>query len=636
MHWNKGPSFLQNKHREIESIIAAHKPHILGLSEANLWKNQDLLSCQYPDYKLHTCSTAENSELGVSRVVVYTHTSVVVTRRTDLENNTISSIWLEVGLPNKRKILMCHAYREWRHLNQENNSSATIAAQLERWVLFLEQWEQALLEDKEVIVAMDANIDFLKWTKSNLAINDGTRALRPLIEALFTKILPHGVSQMVTVATRMWAGQAESGLDHLYTNRPDKISRVYAEYTGASDHKLIKITRYSKSIENRARYVRKRCYKDFNEQEFCKKVKELSWYDVFTCEDTNQAACILTQRLSSTLDTMAPVRTVQCRRHYAPWLTPATKELMKERDTAQKLAASTDDKDHWRDFKNKRNTVTARLRSEKKSWEKERLNNSDKSPQNLWKNMKGWLNWKSSGPPSQLFSEGRIVNTPSGLAETMNKFFINKVVQLRQGIPLNATDPLKTLKETMSERTCSFSFKPVEPEQVLKIIKALKNSKSTGLDNLDTYIIKLIAPDILPALTHIINLSIRDGVFPDLWKKAKVVPLLKKGDPLSPKNYRPVALLAIFSKILERAVFLQLVEYLESNRLLHPNHHGSRRSHSTVSALLQMYDTWQQEAEEDNMVGVMMIDLSAAFDMVDHGLLLEKLQLHGLDNNALQ
>ena len=264
LHWNKGPSFLQNKHREIESIIAAHKPHILGLSEANLWKNQDLLSCQYPDYKLHTCSTAENSELGVSRVVVYTHTSVVVTRRTDLENNTISSIWLEVGLPNKRKILMCHAYREWRHLNQENNSSATIAAQLERWVLFLDQWERALLEDKEVIVAMDANIDFLKWTKSNLAINDGTRALRPLIEALFTKILPHGVSQMVTVATRMWAGQAESGLDHLYTNRPDKISRVYAEYTGASDHKLIKITRYSKSIENRARYVRKRCYKDFN------------------------------------------------------------------------------------------------------------------------------------------------------------------------------------------------------------------------------------------------------------------------------------------------------------------------------------------------------------------------------------
>ena len=188
----------------------------------------------------------------------------------------------------------------------------------------------------------------------------------------------------------------------------------------------------------------------------------------------------------------------------------------------------------------------------------------------------------------------------------------------------------------MQDRRYSFSPKPISTEQVLGIIKALKNSKSTGLDNLDTYIVKLVTPIILPALTHVINLSIRDGDFPSIWKKSKVVPLLKKGDALNPKNYRPVALLPIFSKILERVFFAQLVDYLEENKLLHPNHHGSRRSHSTTSALLQMFDTWLQEVEEDNMVGVMMIDLSAAFDMVDHDLLLENLKLHGLDSNAIQ
>ena len=87
----------------------------------------------------------------------------------------------------------------------------------------------------------------------------------------------------------------------------------------------------------------------------------------------------------------------------------------------------------------------------------------------------------------------------------------------------------------MQDTTCTFSLKPVKPEQVLDIIKAVKNSRSTGLDNLDTYILKLLAPNILPALTHIINLSIRDGVFPAVWKKAKIVPLLKKGDALDPK-----------------------------------------------------------------------------------------------------
>ena len=118
--------------------------------------------------------------------------------------------------------------------------------------------------------------------------------------------------------------------------------------------------------------------------------------------------------------------------------------------------------------------------------------------------------------------------------------------------------------------------------------------------------------DILPAITHVINLSISQGTFPTMWKHAKIVPLLKKGDPLLAKNYRPVALLPIFSKILEKAVFKQLVEYLDHNRLLSSNHHGSRSGHSTATALLQMYDQWVQEVDNDRIVGVMMIDLSAA------------------------
>ena len=102
------------------------------------------------------------------------------------------------------------------------------------------------------------------------------------------------------------------------------------------------------------------------------------------------------------------------------------------------------------------------------------------------------------------------------------------------------------------------------------------------------------------------------------------------------KNYRPVALLPIFSKILERAVFIQLVEYLESNQLLNPNHHGCRRGHNTATALLQMYDQWLEEVENDKMVGVMLIDLSAAFDMVDHSILLRKLELYGLDELSVR
>ena len=219
--------------------------------------------------------------------------------------------------------------------------------------------------------------------------------------------------------------------------------------------------------------------------------------------------------------------------------------------------------------------------------------------------MKTWLNWNNSGPPSRLFHNGRLITSPAGIAGTMNSFFLGKVAGLRENIPDSVTDPMSKLRESMRSRQCSFSLSTVGPDEVLKVIKNLKNSKSTGTDNIDTYVIKLVSQDILAPLTHIINISITKSTFPSIWKHAKVLPLLKKGDPLITKNYRRVALLPIFSKILERVVFNQLVSYLESNNLIHPNHHGSRSGHNTATALIQMYDTWVEEVDKGNMVWVM-------------------------------
>ena len=630
IYWNKGPSFLENKFNEIEAVIDDHKPHMLGLSEANLRAGHDQTKVQLTDYNLHTAQTLDNPDLLVSRVVVYTHNLLVVKRRYDLEDKNILSIWLEIGLPRKRKFLVCHAYREWRHLNQGDHSSGTLEAQHDRWKQFLTQWERALGENKEVIVAMDANIDFLKWTSDSLQ-----PGIKPLVNDLFSNIFPLGVTQMVKSPTRFWPGHPPSGLDHLYTNRPEKLSEVFSEHAG-SDHKIIKVTRSAKSIKRNVRYVRKRCYKDFDERKFKEEVTKLSWHELYLCEDVEKAVYILTSSLTTILDQFAPIRTIQMRTRYAPWLSSETKALIRDRDAAQILASETQDPDNWRQFRNLRNTITNRMRKEKASWERKRLDHAENSSTNLWKNIKGWLNWKESGPPTQLFSEGSLISSPKALATTMNRYFISKVNRLRQGIARSDSDPLKVLRETMSDRACHLDLKPVHPDDVLDIIRNLKNSKSTGLDYIDTNIIKLVVKDILPAITHIVNLSIRDAIFPSTWKLAKVVPLLKKEDPLNPKNYRPVALLPVLSKILERAVFVQLVSYLDNNNLLHPNHHGSRKAHSTATAMIQMYDTWVKAVEEGNMAGVMMVDLSAAFDMVDHALLLGKLELLGLNRQALK
>ena len=151
----------------------------------------------------------------------------------------------------------------------------------------------------------------------------------------------------------------------------------------------------------------------------------------------------------------------------------------------------------------------------------------------------------------------------------------------------------------------------------MKIFRSLKNSSASGIDYIDTRTLKLVADGVAIPLTHVINLSISSGVFPNIWKFAKVVPLLKSNsaDATLPKSYRPVALLPLMSKISEKAVFSQIIEYLEANKLIHPNLHGSRAGHETSTALLQLYNQWLENIEEGKTIDLLFCDQSVAFDL---------------------
>ena len=187
-------------------------------------------------------------------------------------------------------------------------------------------------------------------------------------------------------------------------------------------------------------------------------------------------------------------------------------------------------------------------------------------------------------------------------------------------------------------RTEGLTFKSASPDTVDKIIKELKNSKSSGLDNMDTYIIKLIRPYILPAITHIVNTSIRTGQFPASYKLAKVVPLHKGKDaPLSqPKSYRPISILPVVSKIIERVIQTQITNHMNNAQLFHPNHHAYRSFHSTTTAMLSMHDAWIEAAECGLHAGVVMIDMSAAFDVVDIPILLKKCEILNFNSETLK
>ena len=214
---------------------------------------------------------------------------------------------------------------------------------------------------------------------------------------------------------------------------------------------------------------------------------------------------------------------------------------------------------------------------------------------------------------------------------------VQKVSDIRSSLQQSQVDPLGILRKMMNGCPTQFQLQPVHPDIVNQIITDLRNSKSCGLDNIDTYIIKLVKTELVPVITHIVNLSITSAIFPSLYKRSKIAPLYKsKGDKLEPSSYRPVALLPIVSKILERVVYIQTVEYMDAHSYLHPNHHGFKSSHSTATALLQIYDRWMEAVDKREIAGATFIDMSAAFDCVDTNLLFSKVELYGFTRHTRQ
>ena len=211
-----------------------------------------------------------------------------------------------------------------------------------------------------------------------------------------------------------------------------------------------------------------------------------------------------------------------------------------------------------------KNRCTNLLRTEQCKYLKNKLDKCEEGKDviGIWKNIKGYLGWDySAGAPTELTNPlpGQQTNSSKKVGNIQNKYYKDKVAKIRQKLPAkgNPTAGLhKLMEERPFPRTKGLDLRAVMPFQVNKIIQQLKNSKSSGLDNIDTFIIKLTRLYIVPAITHIINTSIRTHQFPSICKIAKVVPLYKgKEAPLTgPKSYRPISILPAVSKIIERVI----------------------------------------------------------------------------------
>lgn len=177
---------------------------------------------------------------------------------------------------------------------------------------------------------------------------------------------------------------------------------------------------------------------------------------------------------------------------------------------------------------------------------------------------------------------------------------------------------------------------PTDVYEVDSVIAARKVHSAAGIDGVSTAAVKSIKDTIVAPLTHIINLSISSGTFPHDWKLALVTPIHKSGNKKCPENYRPISLLGVFSKVLEKIVNKQLIRYLESNELLSAEQFGFRQGKSTEDAVLKLFNSVCENLDKGRRVVGVFLDLAKAFDSVSIPILLKKLEHLGIRGLPLE
>ena len=323
-----------------------------------------------------------------------------------------------------------------------------------------------------------------------------------------------------------------------------------------------------------------------------------------------------------------------------PWMTKGILNSISVRDTLYKqLKLIPPDSQEYNsaetNFKSYRSILQRSIRLAKKYYYIELFDKMQYDIRKTWASINTVL---GKGKNKLKFPEyfninGKNVRDPSVISAQFNDFFANIGNNLSKSIAYNGSKNVTTfLKQSVLS---SFHFSLVEHTDVMKTIMELAPKSSCGRDGISTKMLRQIADVIIIPVTIIINQSLSTGIFPDRLKIARVIPLFKKDDVHILGNYRPISLLPCLSKILEKVVFIQVYKYFVDNNLFYDSQYGFRKRHSTELASLELVDRIYNSLDQGKAAISVFLDLSKAFDTLDHAILFQKLSFYGIGGTAL-
>ena len=558
-------------------------------------------------------STPTNTCRGGS--ALYVKDSYLSLERVDLNktDDHFESTWIEIKNKRSKNIICGTIYRHPHDTYFQE---------------FIEYMEKTIskisTEKKEIYICGDFNIDLLKLESNKQ------------YQQFYDLICSYGFAPKIFQPTRVTDNSATL-IDNIFTNNLENDMISGNIITDFSDHYSQFLTVSRDKIDFKAMDIYRRDYSSFSSENFREDVSSQNFQNDH--QDVNKKFTDFFEKLNQCVERHAPLKKVSAKKiklESKPWITPTIEKLIRYRNRLfRKKKKQPNNQNNNRLYKLFRNRVNNEIKKSKKHFYNDYFEQHSNDSKKTWEGIKSIININKVKFPqiSQIKVNGNIVNNQKDIVEELNNFFVNVGPNIEKEIPKNPK--IKPQDFLKSRNSVNFIIAHISNEEILDIIKDLDN-KSVGPQSIPVKLLKLIPDLIIVPLCEIIHLSFTTGIFPDALKISKVIPIHKGGASDDLNNYRPISLLSIFDKIIEKMMHHRLYSFLQSHNILFKNQFGFRKNSSTSLALNQIVEKIRESIDNKKHSCGIFIDLRKAFDTLNHDILLSKLEHYGIRDVALR
>ena len=507
----------------------------------------------------------------------------------------------------------------YRHPSRNNN-------------LFVEKLKVTLKkinrEKKKTIICGDFNLNLLNF--------DTDKQTNTFLSTMFQ----YNFQPCITEPTRITNSNKPSLVDNIFINTFDDPPCGNILEHISYDH-LPNFIILDHEHKNKKRSIKKRDKKNFDKDKFLTDLLDNGnlLLNLLNAKDSESACAYYFQKFIENLDIHQPWKELSKKEKKImekPWLTAG---LLKSISTKRSLFKKfKNDK-----FKNKESNAYHKYKTHNdhvnklkkismkmhyKNYFKKYINNSRKA----WIGINTLMNRHKKTQNTIYLEENGLISDPSKVANKFNDFFLNIADKLSSKIVKKNNKFQDYLNNPNKSRFC---LKETTPDEIVKIINNLDTKKSCDIYNISPDIVKLSSQVVADSLAIIFNRCIKEGNFPDPMKLAKIIPIHKGDSVLTVANYRPISLLPIFSKIMERLIYDQFIDYINEHKILSELQFGFQKNKSTEHAISSVISSITDAYTNQHSSFCIFLDFAKAFDTVNHSILIEKLRYYGVTGSTL-